>query len=310
MANKCVKINFSWENKGILLGLIFYILKRYNFFRKRLISIDNHKLKNILAYLFNDLDFVNDGAKFHINVKNSERDGVVINNINNLSQVQAKRVYLLPWYDKDNAIVMYFHNPAHTYDINKFKQEVKAFSKCDRGKNYGARGFIGNCYGMNVWDNYAEYAILSQYAAKFPMFDVVILYKLISDYLINDICYRRVERQIYQVPVPVAATRAPVYVPMMGREDERGGRGLGEIMDEDKLQKFERLLERMTPEDVARVRGESNKPEGVAKINENEHEHQHEQISVEDRNKYSRCLEIIDKITNKVKRTNELLDMK
>src|SRR5579871_3594269 len=130
MMNLCNKVNFVWETKGILLGIIYYILKKYNYFKENIIIINDTKIRHILKFLFIDLDFSKKGEGFHINIKNNERSDLVINNLNNLSDLHTKHIYLLPWYSKDNPIIMYKHKDEKELDVKLVKEKIKDFSKC------------------------------------------------------------------------------------------------------------------------------------------------------------------------------------
>ncbi len=276
--NKCPKINFTWENKGIVLGIIYYILKRYNKLENQRVGLDNKKLRILLSSLFTRIDFTKKGVGFTINVKNSKREGLVINNLNNLSDVRTKKIYLLPWYDKDNPTVMYFHRPEQVYDLGKFVNDTKKFSRCDRTKSYIRQNFVNSCYGLNIWDTDVEFSILDAYVRKFRNFDVATLYKLISDYLASDMCYAKVERQIVHVPVQVPVevrVEVPVKVPV--------------VKEKEKVNMLEDIKKKILDVDNDKQKGESN-----GNI---------------DKENYKQCISIIEKVANKIEKTNDLLDI-
>jgi hypothetical protein len=203
-----------------------------------------------MAYLFDDIMFYKIGESgFKINIKNSERDGLVINNMNNLTGVQTGKVYLLPWYDKDNPIVMYYHRPGENYDLNGFAKDVAEFSKCKRSMSYIKQNYVVGCYGVNTWDTDVEYRVLNLYVSRVKKFDIGALYKLISDYLAADTCYTKVDRQYFGLPV-----ERQVYVPVEVVKEK-------EVIDKSGIKNYEM------------------------------------------------CMNVLEKVTSKIKSTNDLLDV-
>lgn len=212
-------INFTWENKGILLGIIYYITNNYMYFIDKKIILNNSKFRDILSQLFFNLKFYKKGKGFNINIKNKDRCNLVINNINNIDKINTKTIYLLPWYDNSNPIIMYRHRSKYNYDVDKLKNSIKKFSKNKRGMRYGYNNYItDNCYnGINIWDSFMEYVILNHYVKLYNNINIYQIYKFISDYLINDICYHKTNIQMVpvQVPVPIEVPiEVPVEVPV------------------------------------------------------------------------------------------------
>jgi len=202
--NQCNKVNCVWEDKGIILGIIYYISKHEPSIDDTYI-IKNKKYRNILRKLFFNYKFKKHGEGYVINIKNNVRNDLIINNINNLTEINAKYIYLLPWFDNENPIIMYKFNKNKNINVDDLKKEIKEFSRCDRGKKY-THSIINN-----IWDSYTEYTILQHYIVsnKNNSFrNIEELYDFISTNLITSICYQNnmlipyfIEKQI-NYPVP------------------------------------------------------------------------------------------------------------
>ena len=86
-------MNIIWEDKGILLGIMKYILKHNKNLIDKNIIIENKKFRTILKSLFNHYSFKKKIKKngFEINIRNNKDNGLIINNINNLDTIHSKK---------------------------------------------------------------------------------------------------------------------------------------------------------------------------------------------------------------------------
>ena len=70
--DNCKSNNVIWENKGITLGLMFYILSKYKTLKHMNIIINNKRFEKIVKTLFPNLHFDdNRYNNFYINIKNN-----------------------------------------------------------------------------------------------------------------------------------------------------------------------------------------------------------------------------------------------
>lgn len=194
------------EDKGILLGMMYYILKKRNSFKKNKtnIIIDNKKFRQILAVLFYDLEFRRTGKGFQINIKNNKQTDLVINNINNLDKIKTNKAYLLQWYDDSNPIIMYRVSDKK-FDLDELKKKIKRFSRWKRYVNYGPKNYVTDvCYIDGFWDTAREYYVLDRYVNVYQTFSIKKIYEFITYALMHKICYAR---RVY-VPYPVGI---PIY---------------------------------------------------------------------------------------------------
>lgn len=192
MSNNCINKYTFWEDKAILLGIILFLTKYSSKITYKTIFINNKKIKKILKVLFPKMIFTSNENNnlFYINIKNSNRHNLVINNIDNLidSNIKTKKIYKLPWYNKDNPIVMYYYNKKYdNYNLNKFKLKLDKFTKYNRLLNYKTNNnIICKCSKINTWDCYYEHKILNKYCKKFGN-NVNNIYNFISSHLMNNI---------------------------------------------------------------------------------------------------------------------------
>lgn len=201
-------VNMIWEEKGIILGIILFLLKnRENLFDKKIIILNDY-VRKIIKELFLDLIIKKRGKGFNINIKNNENSGLIINNLNNLNKINSKSVRLLPWYDSDNPIVMFKYNKNNDYDLEKFRNKLKKFDKEERWLIYDRLNFIERKLGLRNWDTYMEYRILERYTKKYNSFNVYHLYLFLCNKLKRSDCE---EQKIIGYPV-VYQQKVPIPV--------------------------------------------------------------------------------------------------
>lgn len=197
--------NIIWEKKSIMLGIIFYLTKYHNNLKQDKIIIDNEMFRRIAKILFPDLRIKKKGDGFNINIRNNVKNGLIINNINNLDKIENKKIRLLPWYDKDNPIIMFVHDKTES-NIDKKKKDLKEFSKYRRF----VRRYLPNhvsLYCGDIWDSYTEYRILKRYSKKYSVAIEPVFY-FISKILREHICDKK---ELRYVGIPI---REQIIVPV------------------------------------------------------------------------------------------------
>jgi len=207
-----VNINIIWENKGIALGIIMYLLNNFDKLVKKKIIIDNDKIRLVLKELFYDFKFKKiskeKNNEFKIIIKNnSDKGDLIINNLNNIDKIHATKVKLLPWYDKDNPIILFRYKDDKAYNVDKLRDKIYKFSKKSRFRTYGKLNFIEGICNLRLWDTFMEHRILEQYTDEYPE-DIRKTYFFITTQLGGLYCAPR-KREIIQTPVPI-----PVKVPV------------------------------------------------------------------------------------------------
>lgn len=230
--------NLIWENKGIILGLIRYILKYYDELIDKTIIINNDKIRHIIRKIFYDFTFKKKSRdnsqdnEFVISIKSTpENHGLIINNINNLTEINGK-IILLPWYDKDNPIIMFEYNKNKSYDVEKIKNKINKFTQNERmnwsydnDNNYNY--FITNHYGCiksncnsGLWDTFIEFMTLRKYIKYYKEYNIDVVHNYITTKLSNNSCLKQTQvQQTYvqtYVPQKEIVTQIkyiPHYVP-------------------------------------------------------------------------------------------------
>lgn len=166
-------MNIIWENKGIILGIISYLIENHKQLKDNKIIIKNTKFNNVISNLFPNMKIMDNGSGFKINIKNQKNSGLIINNLQNLSIINAEKITILPWFDKDNPIIMYLYTKKEIYDKNFLKTEINIFNEKERfiprqQIDFQYTEFIQQHCGLNIWDTYTEYDILLSYIQYYP----------------------------------------------------------------------------------------------------------------------------------------------
>jgi len=184
--------NLIWEEKGIILGIIFYILKHV----KKLLRvyIEDKFFYRLIKDLFPILDVQNryedEPGKYGVNicVKTTQYNhgDLILNNINNIDDLRTKRknLFLLPWFNRNNPIIMFkYDERKNKGDINQLKRRIKKFHKV-RLENIVVGNYVLPSYNCQYlfWDMFLEYYILKKYSIFFNI-DV----DIIANYLYHKV---------------------------------------------------------------------------------------------------------------------------
>jgi hypothetical protein len=110
-----------WEDKGILLGLIYYFTINYIELIDKFISINNNFIRKILYKFFPKLTISNnlDKNEFIINIKSlCNNQDICINNVFNFPKnIECSYIYILPWCNYDNPLILVDNkNKKYNYD--------------------------------------------------------------------------------------------------------------------------------------------------------------------------------------------------
>lgn len=189
--NRLQDYNLVWEEKGIVLGIIFYIVENFENIRDVYIK-DKHFFK-IITYIFPDL-------RLHCRYKKKEEKGLnilikthkvktnalIINNINNIKEIKTKQknFYLLPWFNVDNPIVMFkYSKKRKEKNIEAIKKKIYKFNLIRFG-NYvnGRLPLVNYKCGIVFWDIFTEYQILKKYSEIYGT-DVNVIYDFLVKYV-------------------------------------------------------------------------------------------------------------------------------
>jgi hypothetical protein len=193
--DKCIKNEISniSENKGILLALLYFILKKYKHLINLKIKINLSKYQKILKLLFSDLKFSSSKKDtFKININTKEQGDLNITYINFLEEIKANKIYIVPWFDGDNPLIM-FMKSKKIQNINEVNKKIVDWHNCSRTQLYNK---------FNNYDEFIENSILNKYIKFNNKWSYNDLITYINTSLSNQIIVNKtIEKQI-QVPTP------------------------------------------------------------------------------------------------------------
>jgi hypothetical protein len=182
----CNISNNKWEDKGIILGIISYLLLKYKKLINKTVYLPDTKIRAIISFLFKKIQFTNkkSDSDLIIRVRSIKKGDLYFNNINNLKKISVKSYRLLPYYDNDNPMIMYNHGDKKK-NISDIEKKINKIT-CKRGNISGEKNNItDNCF--QNWDTNIEYEILEKYSSFFNI-DIKNVYELINNYLLSDLC--------------------------------------------------------------------------------------------------------------------------
>jgi hypothetical protein len=201
--DKCIKNDISniSENKGILLALLYFILKKYKHLINLKIKINLSKYQKILKLLFSDLKFSSsDKDTFNININTKEQGDLNITYINFLDEIKSNKIYIVPWFDGDNPSIM-FMKSTKIQNINEVNKKIVDWHNCSRTQSYNK---------FNNYDEFIENNILNKYIKfnnKWSYNDLItyINTSLSNQIIVNKTIEKKIEVAVptpYLVPVP------------------------------------------------------------------------------------------------------------
>ena len=180
--NNCKIINIVWIERGILLMVIYSIIQNYDVIKNKKIIISNTRVRNFVKSIFYKLDFpnkiTNSSKNFYFNIRKViKNQDIIIDYINNYDEfIPTDKIWLVPYYDMNDPLIMYKHSNTKKIDAVYFKKEILQFSRCPRS-NY----LLNNKYYDIFWDILFEVTIIK----KANTFNTNI-YDLINNYLKNN----------------------------------------------------------------------------------------------------------------------------
>ena len=157
--NQCKMMNIVWIERGILLSIIYIIIKEYDYLIKKSIIINYKKYITLLQFFFPKLKFKtfkkHKSKNFYFNIRNIIRkQDIIIDYINNYDDIiNTKKITLIPWFDMNDVIILYKYNKNEKLNVNKYTNFIKNFSYYKRCN-----------YNNTFWDIYVENYIFKKYS--------------------------------------------------------------------------------------------------------------------------------------------------
>jgi len=206
-----------WEEKGIIIGLFSHIIKNHHILKKYTIIINNDLYGSIIKLFFKQLKFkkhINLTQKnpYFINIKNLTvnlpHPTLYINNINNFQVINNDKITLLPWYDKDNPIIMFIYDLQLSGNIQEITEDITYFEKHIRFNKYDSPGKTKTNCVIDCWDTYYEQKILNKFINLYPNYTANQVNEIINYILLYPNC------KPTQQYIPYIQQTAPQYIPV------------------------------------------------------------------------------------------------
>ena len=101
------------------LGIVVKLYEYFTYHNIHVVKIEHYdSISFMLKQYMPNLQFSSGGI--NVNIRNNKRKGLIIQNIHNCEKkINAKEIYLIPWSNMENPLIMYFRNKK--YKISKTK---------------------------------------------------------------------------------------------------------------------------------------------------------------------------------------------
>ena len=109
--------NIIWIDRGIMISLIYIILKKYNKIQDKYLIVRQNRIRNFLSFLFPKLRFINNEKNrynesehkdyYYIHIRTRPYSGedncIVIDYLSNYNRIiPTDEIWLVPYYDKND----------------------------------------------------------------------------------------------------------------------------------------------------------------------------------------------------------------
>jgi hypothetical protein len=174
----CFLVSMTWVDRGILLAIMNYLSKYHDNLRDRNIIIQDKIYRNFATQMFPELKITkfkkHSSDNFYFNIRKTIKEqDIFIDYLKKYDDgVPTKKIHLLPWYDRNDPLVVYEYDKKHKTCPFKYLKFLNNFSKCKRGN-----------YSNNVfWDVVMENRILGKYNQVKTYADMNQVYKTLISY--------------------------------------------------------------------------------------------------------------------------------
>ncbi len=221
------------EHKGILLSLILWITKYQSKLSNKLIQINLSKYQIPLAKLFPNLKWIsslNSNQKiFNIQIQSQLLGDLNIGYIDTYTKINSAKVYLAPWSDPDNPIVMFVPNNK-TQNIQKIKSQIVSMDKTQTQK-------------LTLWSSQIEQKIFDQYFKTSNVFTSINQLVKYIESLFNQVIIKK-KSQLKNLVMP---NFIPNFIPIVFSTNYRNQIDQIKEMIEKKENKYKDLIKKEEP---------------------------------------------------------------
>jgi hypothetical protein len=202
-SNKCSLMSMVWIDRGIILTLIYQLVRKYKSIVNKKIIINNPEYRSFLSILFPDLVFSkydqHNKNNFYFNIRQiiKKQDIIIDYLVNYNDNVNTKKVSLIPWYDMNDPIIIYKYS-NNNLPIKKTEDFINKFSQYRRCT-----------YDNQLWDAVIEYQIILRYTYFNQDFTFNYVLNLINRFLKGTYLVRKNDKKIYIMPNMINAILQP-----------------------------------------------------------------------------------------------------
>ena len=122
--------NIIWIDRGIMISLIYIILKKYNKIQDKYLIVRQNRIRNFLSFLFPKLRFINNEKNrynesehkdyYYIHIRTRPYSGedncIVIDYLSNYNRIiPTDEIWLVPYYDKNDPLIFYFYEKTNIH---------------------------------------------------------------------------------------------------------------------------------------------------------------------------------------------------
>ena len=164
-----------WNDRGIIIILIEYILKNFNNLKNKNIIIENVSFLNLFKSLFRNLKFTSytkhSKSNFYFNIKRIiKHQDLIIDEIDNYNKkINGENIVLVPWTDKNNFLILYEYSNKQV-NLESYRNKFNLI--------------LNNRYQFNgyLWDLLREKEILNVYQKYNSNFSWDNLFRILNTY--------------------------------------------------------------------------------------------------------------------------------
>jgi hypothetical protein len=179
--NNCKIVNIVWTDRGILLGIMYYIIRLYSKLIKKIIIIDNKRYRKFLRIIFPNLRFKKSSRHFdnyfYFNIRTIiKKQDIIIDYLSNYDDtINTEKINLIPWFDMNDPLIIYLYDDKESLDADSYKKFIKDFVKCRRGS-----------YNGYYWDTYMERHILNKYKEFVSHENITWVFNKMNEFLASE----------------------------------------------------------------------------------------------------------------------------
>jgi len=219
--------NIIWINRGIIISLIYIILKIYNKLKDKYLIIKQKYIREFLQFLFPKLNFISNKKNRYSNESDSDDDHkdyydffirstpskadnnyIVIDYLSNYNNIiPTDELWLVPYYDDNDPLIMYLYK--HDSKDTKYLKTVEQYQIINDFSHNKRNNYKSDIHpDIKNWDLFFESSTLARYNRNgFVQKSINLsqdppkkLLDMINNYLNNKLFLNNSEEMFYTKP--------------------------------------------------------------------------------------------------------------